>query len=78
MLLSLSFCLPGKSFPGDSDGKESAGNMGNPGSMPRLGRSPGERNGNPLQDSSLESLMERGAWQSTVHRITESDTAEST
>ena len=48
MLLSLPFCLPGKSFPGDSDGKESAHNVGNPGSMHGLGRSPGEVHGNPV------------------------------
>ena len=42
------------SFPGDSDGKESACNAGDPGSNPGLGRSPGEGNGNPLQYSCLE------------------------
>ena len=44
----------GKSFPGGSDGKESACNAGDPGSIPRSGRSPGEGNGNPLQYSCLE------------------------
>ena len=44
------------SFPGGSDGKASAYNVGDPGSIPGLGRSPGERNGNPLQYSCLENL----------------------
>jgi len=41
-------------FPGGSDGKESAYNVGDPGSIPGLGRFPGEENGNPLQYSCLE------------------------
>ena len=41
-------------FPGDSDGKESAFSVGNLGSIPGLGRSPGEENGNPLQYSCLQ------------------------
>ena len=41
-------------FLGGSDGKESAGSAGDPGSIPRSGRSPGEGNGNPLQYSCLE------------------------
>ena len=49
------------SFPDDSDGKESACNAGDPGSVPRLGKSPGEGNGNPLQYSCLENSMDRGA-----------------
>ena len=49
-------------FPGGSDGKASAYNMGDPGSIPRLGRSPGEGNGNPLRDSCLENPMDGGAW----------------
>ena len=59
-----------------SDCKESACNMGHQGSTPRLGRSPGGGNGNPLQYSCLENSMDRGAWQATVHRVTkESDTS---
>ena len=50
------------SFPGGSDSKESACNAGNPGSVPGLGRSPGEGNGNPLQYSFLETYVDRGAW----------------
>ena len=49
-------------FPGGSDGKVSAYSVGNPGSIPGSGRSPGEVNGNPLQYSCLENLMDRGAW----------------
>ena len=42
--------------------KAPALNVGDPGSIPELGRSPGEGNGNPLQYSCLETLMEGGAW----------------
>ena len=52
---------------GGSDGKESACNPGDLGSIPGLGRSPGEGNGNPLQYSCLENPMGRGGWQATVH-----------
>ena len=48
-------------FPGGSDGKESVCNAGDPGSISGSGRSPGEENGNPLQYSGLENLMDRGA-----------------
>ena len=50
-----------KGFPGGSDGKVSACNAGDQGSIPGSGRSPGEGNGNPLQHSCLESPMDRGA-----------------
>ena len=59
-------------FPGSSDGKESACSVGDPGSTPELGRSPGEENGYPLQCSCLENPMDRGAWQATVHGVTKS------
>ena len=49
-------------FPGGSDGKAFAYNMGDPGSIPGSGISPGEGNGNPLQYSSLENRMDRRAW----------------
>ena len=49
-------------FPGVSDGKESACNAGDPGSIPRLGRYPGEGNGYPVQYSCLENFMDRGDW----------------
>ena len=48
-------------FPGGSDSKVSACNAGDPGSIPGLGRSPGEGNGNPLQHSCLENPMDGGA-----------------
>ena len=48
-------------FPGGSDGKASACNAGDPGSIPGSGRSPGEGNGNPLQHSCLENPMDGGA-----------------
>ena len=56
-------------FPYSSDGKESACNAGDHGSIPKSGRSPGEGNGNPLQYSCLENPMDRGAWRATVHGV---------
>ena len=53
-------CLLG--FPGGSDDKASACNAGDPGSIPGLGRSPGEGNGNPLQYSCLENSMDGGVY----------------
>ena len=61
-----------KDFPGCSDGKESAWNSGDLGSIPGSGRSPGEGNGNTLQYSCLENPRDRGAWQATVHGVTKS------
>ena len=57
-------------FPGGSEGKASACNEGDPGSIPGLGRSPGEGNDNPLQYSGLENPMDGGAWwlQSMGHK----------
>ena len=49
-------------FPGGSDGKASAYNVGDPGSIPWSGRSPGEGNGNPLQYSCLENSVDGEAW----------------
>ena len=63
-----------KDFPHSSVGKESACNAGDLGSIPGLGRSPGEGNGNPLQYSSLENSMDRGAWWAIVHGVTKSRT----
>ena len=54
-------------FPSGSDGKESACDVGDPGSIPGLVRSPREGNGNPVQYSCLENPMDRGAWQAAVH-----------
>ena len=65
-------------FPGSSDGKESAYNAGDPGSIPGSGRSPGEGNGNPLQYSCLKNSMDRGAWQATVLGLTELNMTENT
>ena len=61
-------------FPGSSDGKEPAGNAGDPGLSPGSGRSPWEGNGNPLQYSCLENSMDRGAWRAPVHGVTMSQT----
>jgi len=60
------------SFPGGSDNKESAFNVGDLDSIPELGRSPGEGNGYPLQYSCLENSMDRGAWQATAHAVPKS------
>ena len=54
-------------FPGGSDGKESTCNVGDLGSIPELGRSPGGGHGNPLQCSCLENPLGRGASQAIVH-----------
>ena len=62
----------GRGFPGGSDGKESACNSGEQDSIPGSGRSPGEGNGYPIQYSSLENSMDRGAWLATVHGVTKS------
>ena len=62
--------LTSMGFPGGSDGKESVCNAGDLGSIPGLGRSPGEVNGNPFQYSYLENSMERRAWGATVHGVT--------
>ena len=59
-------------FPGGSDDKEFACNAGDLGSIPGLGRSTGEGNGNPLQYSGLENSMGREAWWATVHGVAES------
>ena len=56
-------------FPTNSVSKESTCNAGDPGLVPGLGKSSGEGNGNPLQYSSLENPMDRGAWRSTVHVV---------
>ena len=63
-------------FSGGSDGKESACNAGDLGSIPGLRRPPGKGNGNPLHYSSVENPMDGGTWQFTIHRVTESDVTE--
>ena len=61
-------------FPGSSEVKASDCNAGDLGSNPGLGRSPAERNGNPLQYSCLENPMDGGAWWATVHGVAKSRT----
>ena len=53
-------------FPGGSDSEESACHVGDLGSIPGLGRSPGEGNGNPFQYCCLEKFMDRGAWRAAA------------
>ena len=59
-------------FPGGSDGKEFACNVGDLGSIPGLGRFPEGGHGNPLQYSCLENPMDRGACLATVHGVAKS------
>ena len=56
-------------FPGDSEGKVSAYNTGDPGSIPRLERSAGEGNGNPLQNSCLENSMDGRLQSMRLQRV---------
>ena len=58
MCVCVCVCIHPPGFPGGSDSKESACNAGDPGSIPGLGRSPGEENGNPFQYSCLENSMD--------------------
>ena len=66
--------LPLRGFPGGSEVKASASNVGDLGSIPGSGRSPGEGNGNPFQYSCLENPMDGGAWWATVHWVAKSQT----
>ena len=61
-------------FPGGSDSKESTCNAEDLGLIPGSGRSPGGEHGTPLQSSFLENPMDRGAWQTAVHRVAKSQT----
>ena len=63
-----------RGFPGGSEVKASACNVEDLGLIPGLGRYPGEGNGNPLQYSCLVNPMDGGAWWSTVHGVTKSQT----
>ena len=58
--------------------RNSPASAGDVGSIPGSGRSPGERNSNPVQYSCLENPIDRGAWEAIVHRVAESDTTEAT
>ena len=74
MIYHFCFVLPNfeilyQGCPHSSDGKISACNAGDPGSIPGSGRVPGEGNGNPFQYSCLENPMDRRAWQATVHGV---------
>ena len=60
---------PTLGFPDGSEVKASARNVGNLGSIHGLGRSPGERNGNPLQHSCLENPKDMGAWWAILHGV---------
>ena len=70
--------FPHSGFPAGLEGKASACNVGDPdsiqdvGSIPGSGRSPGEGNGNPLQYSCLKNPLDSGAWQATIHGVTNS------
>ena len=64
--------LHGVDFPGGSDGKVSAYNVGDPGSIAGLAGYPGEGNGNPLQYSCLENPMDAGFWEATAHGVAKS------
>ena len=69
------FFLPNSSFPGSSVVKNPSANAGDMGFILGFGISPGDGNGNPLQDSCLGNPMDRGAWWAIVHEVAkESDT----
>ena len=74
MLVPLGFPGGSEGFPGGSEVKASACNEEDLGSIPGLGRSPGEGNGNPLQYSCLENPMDGGAWWATVQGVSKSQT----
>ena len=63
-----------RGFSGGSDHKESACNAGDQGSVLESGRSPGERNGNPLQYPCLENSRDREVWWAIVHGVAKSQT----
>ena len=67
----VSFRLKREPIPGDSEGKESACNAGDAGSIPGSERAPGAGNGNPLQHPCLGNPTDREAWQAAVHGMTE-------
>ena len=72
--LSMQGILFDSGFPGSSGGKEPTHNVGDQGSIPGSGRSPGEGHGNPPQHSCLENSMDRGARWAAVHGVAKSRT----
>ena len=74
LLLVPMFIIYALGFPGGSEVKASACKGGDLGSIPGLGRSPGEGNGNPLQYSCLQNPVDGGAWWAIVHRVAKSQT----
>ena len=68
----MSAIRPFLDFPGGSAGKESAFSAGDPGSIPGLGSSPGEGNGNLFQYSCLQNAMDGEAWQATIYGVEKS------
>jgi len=70
MYMHLLLAIPCACFPDGSVIKNLPVNVGDAGSIPGLGRSPGKGNGNPLQCPCLGSLLDRGAWWAPVHGVT--------
>ena len=64
-------------IPGGASGKD-AGHLRNMGSIPGLGKCPGEGHANPLQRSCLENPMDRGVWRAAVHGVTEAEMTKAT
>ena len=72
-IVALALCVfSGAQLVAQVGKKESACSVGDPSSIPGLGRSPGEGNDYPLQYSDLENTMDRGAWQATVLGVAKS------
>ena len=77
MLFTSQVVLSSEGFPGESVIKKPPANSGDTSSIPGLGRSPGEGNGNPFQNSCLGNPMDRRAWWAVVHGVTQSDMTKS-
>ena len=73
-MLYLRWIIQFLGFPYGSDGKKSTCSVGDLGSIPGSGKSPGGGNGNSLQYSCLENPMDRGVWQATVHGVSKNGT----
>ena len=78
MFVIIIYLLLVRGFPGGASGKDylpaSAGDVGDTGSIPRSGRSPGEGNGNPLQYPCLKNPMDGGAWWAAIYGVAQSQT----